>query len=159
MPVVVKTTPQIKAALSPQDLENLVNTFAEYKDGWPAGEDWYESFGKDGGYTFPQLTRPHQIQHVHLKPAPGATAYDGWVQAFNRCCARNKQTKKISNRVLVYARDADQYLLIYILDAPDDAHEVAKGLNSQSALLMNTFKQLTEAFIFNKLDLNGQPYP
>lgn len=156
--VVVKTTSELTAALTPDELADLVDEFAFYKDGWPQFQDMFYYFGKDGGYTFPQLTAPHQIQHVHLWPSSVSPESTDWEAGWTRTENTKKPTRKTSNRVLVYAKDGHQYLLIYILPEPY-AHDIAKSLTNETAALMNLFKRITEAFIFNKLDLNGVPYP
>lgn len=139
-------------------MADLVDEFEFYKRGWPKSEDRFYYFGKDGGYSFPPLTDPHQIQHVHLWPSADSPESKAWEAGWDRTVEKEKPTRKTSNRVLVYARDGHQYLLIYILPEPD-AHAIAKGLTKDTAALMNRFKEISEAFIFNKLDLNGVPYP
>jgi hypothetical protein len=155
---VVKTTSELASALTAQALADLIDEFEFYKSQWPESEDKFYYFGKDGGYSFPQLTESHQIRHVHLWPSFDSPESKAWESGWARTEKSKKPTRKTSNRALVYAQDGHQYLLIYILPEPD-AHYIAQGLTSETAALMNRFKEICEAFIFNKLDLNGLPYP
>ncbi len=98
-------------------------------------------FGKDSAYHTPKLTSPNdRLMHVHLVPILDQGALVAWEQAWRR------RTRKVSNRVLVYADNRKgEYLLIYVLNEPD-AHSIAAMQTVEDAETMAFFAQVAEAF-------------
>ena len=63
-----------------------------------------------------------------------------------RTQAWRRRTRKVSNRVLVYADNRKgEYLLIYVLNEPD-AHSIAAMQTVEDAETMAFFAQVAEAF-------------
>ena len=116
---------------------------AEFEKWRNDGEYSSYFFGKDGLYIAPTLSDGSMgLRHVHLVPLANAQQLRRWnVQWLRR-------GRKTSDRVLVYAQDPTHgYLLIYILNEPE-AHEVAKMLTPDSALLMGKLIKIAETFIY-----------
>jgi mRNA interferase YafO len=121
-----------------------IDFFQEWKDKGPAGEYNNYFFGKDGAYHSPKLSAPSgKLMHVHLVPILDTEALVAWNRDWKR------RTRKVSNRVLVYAdtRKGD-YLLIFVLNEPD-AHAIANMATTEDAQTMAFFAEVAEAFIFD----------
>lgn len=124
--------------------DGCVDYFQAWKAEGPTGEYGNYFFGKDSAYHTPKLTLSNdRLMHVHLVPILDQDALVAWDRDWKR------RTRKVSNRVLVYAdnRKGD-YLLIYVLNEPD-AHSIAAMQTVEDAETMAFFAQVAEAFIFN----------
>lgn len=124
------------------DIETFKLTFDAWKLEGEAGEYTNALFGKDSAYATPKVgTEQYQLRHVHLVPLRDPQQLKAWNRAHQR------QSRKTSDRVLVYASDSrDKHLLIYILDEPS-AHSIAQMLSSEDKLLMHRFAAIAEAFL------------
>jgi len=119
--------------------------WATYFQEWTSLPDPYvdEFFGKDSAYVRPKVGgKSYVLRHVHLKPfEPAALTQwesDHWLR-----------TRKVSNRVLVYASDGKgNHLLIFILNEPD-AHAIADMKTAEDKATMEGFATVAEAFNFN----------
>ncbi len=120
---------------------NWADFFQKWKDQGLTGEYRNYFFGKDSAYHTPKLTSPNdRLMHVHLVPILDQGALVAWEQAWRR------RTRKVSNRVLVYADNRKgEYLLIYVLNEPD-AHSIAAMQTVEDAETMAFFAQVAEAF-------------
>lgn len=127
-----------KAGTDPQQ---FTMQFARWKAGWPANEYSFELFGKDGAYCRPGVGGDlYILRHVHLMPLPGP-ARRKWLQLFRR------ESRKTSDRHLIYVQAGGDFLLIYILDEPD-AHSVALMRTKDDRALMESFAIIAENFIY-----------
>lgn len=126
-----------------EDPEDFRQTFAEWKAGGAATEYTYYLFGKDGGYgMLPFQMSTGSLKHVHLVPLLDPVALAKWDRAHDR------EQRKVSNRVLVYAEDSrGNHLLIYVLDEPD-AHEIAKMKTPGHKQLMRQLTTVAETWAF-----------
>lgn len=124
--------------------DGWVDYFQAWKAEGPTGEYQNYFFGKDSAYHTPKLNPPNdRLMHVHLVPILDQGALVEWDRDWNR------RTRKVSNRVLVYADNRKGgYLLIYVLNEPD-AHSIAAMQTAEDAETMAFFAQVAEAFIFN----------
>jgi hypothetical protein len=124
--------------------ERLVSDFAEWKAGGEAGKDDSFYFGKDNPYVAPKLEGGKQLWHVHLPPMADRDDLERWNKAYY--WRKKSPRPKVSNRVLVYCQDGDDYLLIYVLAEPD-AHAIAKMKTEDDEATMRGFARVAEAFI------------
>lgn len=140
----VYATKQLRLQFSeyPDDFDELIAAFGEWKARGAAGEHSSYLFGKDSAYIAPKVDGvAYLLRHVHLVPIAQADKLAKWTRAW-----KNKG-RKTSDRVLVYASDtAGSALLIYILPEPD-AHEIARMLTNQDKNLMQSFAEIAAAFL------------
>ena len=139
----VHATSAFSASLgSPEDLAAFIAAFSCWKEGWPKHEFSSELFGKDGSYVHPQVGgEKYKLRHVHLKPLADDRARRVWMSKFFR------ESRKCSDRVLVYAHNSrGDYLLIFILPEPD-AHQVALMKSKEDIELMEGFAATAAAFL------------
>lgn len=118
------------------DSDLFVESFRDWKQG-----DEFSSyfFGKDGAYSSPSVNgTPYTLRHVHLVP----------IKSSKQKWKRDWKTKsrKTSDRVLVYVKNHNSYLLITILPEPG-SHEIAEMKTPQNIDLMQRFAIIAEAFI------------
>jgi hypothetical protein len=142
MPVSVKTTEVIRGQYASQaDLDELANTFTEWKEAGEQGEDdWYE-FGKDSAYTKPLVNGdPYVLKHVHMTPVANTGDLVQWDRAWEF------HARRTNDRVLVYVQDATKYHLIALLGEPT-AHAVATMQTPEDLQRMRLFVQIAEDFI------------
>ncbi|MBJ2155290.1 type II toxin-antitoxin system YafO family toxin [Variovorax sp. IB41] len=119
-----------------ENAANFASEFDHWKSQGLAGEYANYLFGKDGGYI-----RPDKLRHVHLVPLSDVNALMKWNIAWKR------QSRRVSDRVLVYASDPTHgHLLIFILDEPH-AHEIAQMRTSTHRQLMQSLSVIAERFI------------
>lgn len=119
--------------------------WAAYFQEWTTLPDPYvdEFFGKDSAYVRPKVGgKPYVLRHVHLKPfepiALKKWESDHWLR-----------TRKVSNRVLVYASNGKgNHLLIFVLNEPD-AHAIADMKTAEDKSTMEGLAAVAEAFNFN----------
>jgi hypothetical protein len=124
--------------------ERLVSDFAEWKALGDQGINDSFAFGKDGPYLAPKLEGNKRLQHVHLPPMSDHDDLVRWNKAYY--WRKKNPRPKVSDRVLVYCQDGDDYLLIYILGEPD-AHDIAKMTTPEDEATMRGFARVAEAFI------------
>ncbi len=125
------------------NLDLFIEQFKSWKESGIAGEDSNYLFGKDGAYASPLVDgKKYQLQHVHLVPIISVEQKEKWDIHWKR------KSRRTSDRVLVYAKDKESYLLIAILPEPT-AHQVAKMENSVDKDIMTSFAEIAAQFIFN----------
>ena len=99
-----------------------------------------EIFGKDSALITPKINgKPYVLRHCHLPPLNDKKALAKWKQ-----CHR-LGSRKVSDRVLIYAENNSDYYLIDILDDPG-AHEIMKMKDVKGRSFM--LKCAEEADIF-----------
>ncbi|MDP9919042.1 mRNA interferase YafO [Variovorax boronicumulans] len=119
-----------------EDPSNFAGEFDHWKSQGLVGEYSNYLFGKDGGYI-----RPDKLRHVHLVPLSDVNALMKWNIAWKR------QSRRVSDRVLVYASDSTHgHLLIFILDEPQ-AHEISRMRTNEHQELMQSFSAIADRFI------------
>lgn len=125
------------------NLELFISQFKSWKESGSAGEDSNYLFGKDSSYASPLVDgKKYQLQHVHLVPIIDVEQKVKWNLNWKR------GSRRTSDKVLVYAKDKDNYLLIAILPEPT-AHQVAKMENAVDKDIMTSFAEIAAQFIFN----------
>lgn len=143
----VKTTAILVShfASTNADLPEFVTSFIEWKAAGDAGEDDSYEFGKDSAYNTPRVNGAiNVLRHVHLVPIVDQRQAARW----NRQWKQN--SRRTSDRVLVYAEDeGKRYLLIAVLEEPD-AHDIAQMKTSDNKRRMELFAAVAEAFIFHR---------
>jgi len=143
--VVVKTTNVLAQEFqkSGLNLDLLVNLFGEWKSLGSQGEDAIYEFGKDVPYERPHVNAKKNIlRHVHLVPILDVASKAAWDKAWMR------ESRRTSNRALVYVDDGpEKFLLIAILPEPT-AHAVSRMQTPQDKVVMNRFAEIAEAFIY-----------
>lgn len=120
------------------DSELFIQSFKEWKQG-----DEFSNyfFGKDGSYYCPHVNgAPYKLRHVHLIPITIQSSLNRWNRNW-----KNK-SRKTSDRVLVYVKNNNGYLLITILPEPG-SHQIAQMQTQKDKDLMNRFAIIAEAFI------------
>lgn len=124
--------------------ERLIQDFTDWKASGEAGKHDSFYFGKDGPYVAPKLDTGKELRHVHLPPMSDREDLERWNKAYY---SRHKHARpKVSNRVLVYCQDGEDYLLIFVLAEPD-AHEIAKMNTADDRATMLGFARVANAFI------------
>ncbi len=143
--VVVQTTNILAQEFqkSGLDLNLLVSLFSEWKSLGAQGEDAIYEFGKDVPYERPHVnSKKNVLRHVHLVPILDAQNKAAWDKAWVR------ESRRTSNRALVYVDDGpEKFLLIAILPEPV-AHAVSRMLTQQDKAVMTRFAEIAESFIF-----------
>lgn len=143
--VVVQTTNILAQEFqkSGLDLDLLVRLFAQWKSLGAQGEDAVYEFGKDVPYARPLVnSKKNVLRHVHLVPILDAQNKIAWDKAWVR------ESRRTSNRALVYVDDGpEKFLLIAILPEPM-AHAVSRMLTQQDKAVMTRFSEIAESFIY-----------
>lgn len=141
----VQTTKTLASEFHTQslNLELFVEQFKSWKESGVAGEDNNYLFGKDSAYATPLVDgQKYQLMHVHLVPLINVENKNQWNKNWER------KSRRTSDRVLVYAKDKDSYLLIAILPEPT-AHQVAQMGNKADKDIMTSFAEIAAQFMFN----------
>lgn len=142
---IIQTTKTLASDFQTQslDLNLFIEKFKIWKESGTNGEDGSYLFGKDGSYVTPLVDgKKYQLQHVHLTPIINLQNKIKWDIAWQR------GSRRTSDRVLVYAKDKDKYLLIAILPEPT-AHQIAKMATPVDKDLMESFALIAAQFIFD----------
>ena len=138
MDVRITTVLENKLKSAGFDSDLFVQSFKDWKQG-----DEFSSyfFGKDGTYSSPPVNgEPYTLCHVHLVPIVDQSSLHRWKLDW-----KNK-SRKTSDRVLVYVKNHNSYLLITILPEPG-SHQIARMQTPQDKDLMRRFAIIAEAFI------------
>lgn len=120
------------------DSDLFIQSFKDWKQ-----KDEFSSylFGKDSAYFSPRVNgTPYTLRHVHLVPIVDQSSLHRWKLDW-----KNK-SRKTSDRVLVYVKNHNSYLLITILPEPG-SHQIARMQTQQDKDLMQRFAIIAEAFI------------
>lgn len=143
--VEVKITKILEDQITKEGLDYnfFIDLFSKWKCGGASQEHSYYEFGKDGAYNKPKVNdATYVLKHVHLVPIIDLETKAKWDAAWKH------NSRKTSNRVLVYAGDGPKkFLLIAILPEPD-AHSIASMKTSSDVDTMTSFSQIAEEFIF-----------
>lgn len=125
------------------DLNLFIEQFRNWKESGLAGEDNHYLFGKDSAYATPLVDgQKYQLLHVHLVPIINLAQRSKWDVNWQR------GSRRTSDRVLVYAKDRESYLLIAILPEPT-AHQIASMTHPEDMETMKSFAEIAAQFIFN----------
>lgn len=146
--MVVRITKVLEIALQEDGLDPLL--FAEDFAHWKSGDEYGSYFfGKDCAYIKPDVDGvPYVLRHVHLVPLGDEDQLIKWNKNWKF------QTRKTSDRALVYVSDEKgNHLLIFILDEPD-AHDIAAMKTAEHREIMEGLAHVAAAFIDTGRRLN-----
>lgn len=144
MAPVVFVSVQLQAALSADELTDLVDEFRWWKCDL---QREYESpvFGKDSKLVNPLVNgAQYVISHCHLMPKHDHEARKRWAREFRR------RARKTSDRVLFYVRDGNNFYLVDIVDDPG-AHEIMRMNDSKGRSFMLKCAEEARTFLDGRL--------
>jgi hypothetical protein len=141
----VQSSNILKSVLRIDKLQTFISKFEQYKSSDEFGS---YVFGKDGKYTPPF----ELLNHVHiipvfmddpqykqkLKEPEIKKTMDKWNKDWDN------KSRKTSNRVLIYAKSGNEYLLIFILE---NAHETINSTEEKHKQFFLWCNTIAEKFI------------
>ena len=144
--MVVFVSDAFQAYSSAQVRDGLVEAFKWWKAS-PAREFQSPFFGKDSALVKPKVGgREYALRHCHLAPIADAVARARWASA------HRFGSRKVSDRVLIYAQDGESYYLIDVVDDPG-AHEIMRMTDRKGRSFMLKCAEDARAFLDGRLEL------
>lgn len=133
---------------SAQSSQDLIEAFKWWKE--DVGREFKSPFfGKDSGLIRPKVDgRDYALRHCHLIPLNDERALSRWKADFRR------ESRKTSDRVLIYAQDDEDYYLIDVVDDPG-AHQIMRMVDSQGYSFMARCAREASSFLSGQLVLES----
>jgi len=126
---------------------DLVDAFKWWKES--TGREFQSPiFGKDAALFSPKVGgRAYALRHCHLVPLNDANALKAWARS------HRFGSRKVSDRVLIYVQQDDDFLLIDIVDDPG-AHALMRMTDKQGKSFMLKCAEEAEAFFDGRLKIH-----